>query len=48
MLLRYLQAWKLWNGSSRKEQIKSMLDYELVYKWTWLVKTTRKEENQYL
>ena len=34
MLPRYLQAWKLWNGSSRKEQIKSMLDYELVYKWT--------------
>ena len=48
MLPRYLQAWKLWNRSSRKEQIKSKLYYELVYKWTQLVKTTRKEENQYL
>ena len=45
MLPRYLQAQKLWSGSSRKEQIKSKLDYELVYKWTWLVKTTRKEGN---
>ena len=48
MLPRYLQAQKLQNGSSRKEQIKSKLGYKLVYKWTQLVKTTRKEENQYL